>query len=195
MLIRHLVSLSFLLILSISLTAQKAEYRIEVAGIRVGTQSVEQINIGSTTKVVVQTKVVIGLGITYEIEYRQTATFKAGLLTESEVTVTRNGKIYSTTTTLWNGYYYIISVDGKEKRLYQKIYYSGTLSYFLEPKNFAYRYSEARGVLEKITLNNEGAYEAQNGGKSGANLYYYNNGILEKSVINDAKIKFEVIKN
>ncbi len=173
------------------LLGQKASYKILVGGIEVGIQRVHQQQIREKIRIDIESKVHISMLVSYTIEYRQWAIYQDGFLQESKVEVIKNGKIHKSTHTLWTGSHYRITKDEKTSTLHQKIYYSGCLIYFTPPKNAAYKYSEAEGLLEPISKCYVTSFETKHPTENRTNEYYYKNGVLERTIIQDALLKFK----
>ncbi len=127
------------------------------------------------------------------VNYKYNVTFENEILKKADVTITVNKKPHAETHTLWKDTEYQITKNGKsEVALKETINYATISMYFEEPIEVNRCYSEQDGSFNTIIPLGNHSYKKVNA-KGQENIYYYNEGVLEKTVIDGGLVQFEMI--
>ena len=116
--------------------------------------------------------------VTITIRFSGRIEYEGGRMVKSTNRTDVNGYNRSETELEWKGDHYFIKVDGDEKRLTDKIRYSGSMMYFIEPEYYGTVFSEKFGEFDPIIRLEEGHYVVQKGDGT-RHTYTYRNGKLQ----------------
>jgi len=151
-------------------------------GMDVGTITVNEQIDGNKLIVEAISQVEVRIIFKIKVKYIQTSVYENGELVESSLKTYKKDKVNSDTRLTKKGNGYELNKDGEISYINDKIYYSGSLLYFNEPKEVKELYFEING--EKTTVEKLADMyiitDPHNGNK---NEYSYENGVLKKAVI------------
>jgi hypothetical protein len=172
------IALIFLFTVSLSLSAQKHFYDVELFGKKIGTTVVERIDKGND-----------------EVEYKLNSNSEVSILFTKKTSVMvmdvvyKNGQLFSSyvknvkddvtevVTIIWDGAKYVIKKGEETFTQNQPVNFSNVLLYFSEPKGRTVVFSERLGQFCHFTFPGPAIYECKlNNGVD--NIYRYRAGVL-----------------
>lgn len=160
--------------------AQLMEYDIVKGSKTIGSLTAEKLVVGDTTIVTITSEAKFKLLFTFNVSYLLEEKFVDGVLVYGKAINYLNDNVQkeSEVFKLENGYDVLLNGDKTSFDL-NKIYYSIPNLYFDQPPNlditiFSQQFAEFLPLYKRP--NDEYELESSNGN----NMYYYNNGILEK---------------
>jgi len=174
--------------------AQTLKYNIKARNNDIGILIVERVIKGNTTTIEAQSDVKIHVFKTIDISYTLKSIYNDNELIYSSVTSYVNGSIHSSCKTTKEGSIYTIHQDGESSDYTKIIDYSAAMMYFKEPINKNKVYSEFNSVIKDIKKVGEHVYELYDPEKGLTNTFYYENGILVKTINPHHFADFELIK-
>ena len=184
----------FLLIVTIVSYSQTLHYKITSNDSYIGKLEVTKSTTNNLLQIEVLSQVKVNLFIAIDFTYKLNCTYKNNELLFSSVTTYVNGKVHSTTTTEKDGAYYSVTKDEHPLKYLDKIFYSGALLYFTEPKGVTKIFSEFDGISKPITEINKNEYQIRNPKNDHLSEYRYKNGILQSSVNHHRLMTFTLTK-
>ncbi len=188
--LKKLLILIFLLPTIVS--AQSYKYSIFTKGKNVGTIESTIDTVGDVVKVNVLALANVHFLIGEHVKYKLNSNYKKGELYFSSVTFYLNGKsIYKSVVRKVNNNY-IISEDDHESLFDESINYSGSLLYFVEPKNYKQIFSEIDNINKTITKQGKSKYKVTNPQNGKTSYFTYKNGILSSAKINHTYVTLEL---
>lgn len=159
----------------------------------VGSLTTSQTTVGSKTLYHSSTNIQTRLIVDVQVDYNYSVTFIKDQLEEANVEITINDKPHSKTHTLRDKDTYQVTKDnGDQIVLKDAIDYSTILLYFEEPTQIDQCYSEQDGSMNHIIDLGDHVYKKINA-KNKENLYYYENGVLKKAIIDGGIIQLELL--
>ena len=184
-----------LLVFQSRLVGQSYEYKIEIAGIRIGDLNVSKSFKDSITTYQFQSKVKFWLFGTVHVNHEITTTYKNNQLMTCLSNSLVNGTTYKSSVK-WNGTYYDIDAHTYQYdfvgKIFEPIHWSVTRIYFDEPVNQTRIFSENYGVWAETKLLKRGIYEVQV--NKSHNKYYFQSGFLYKIVMDNKVKNFTILK-
>ena len=127
--------------------------------------------------------------ISYEIK----VVLKNGVLEETDLKVTINGRLRTHSQTKKNGEMYTFFRNGKAKeKIHDVITHTTIMLYFNEPLGIRKTHSEERGSFCKILSAGPDTYHKINA-KGNKNTYRYNNKLLRHLLIETTMVNFEMM--
>ncbi len=163
---------------SLTLTAQKHTYTVELFGKKIGQTTIERIDKGKgEVEYRLSSKSDVHIFFTHKTsDMVLNATYKDGKLFSSYCKNVKDD-ITEVVSIAWNGTKYIIKKGEETLQLTQLVDFSAVQLYFMEPRGRARIFSERIGEFCSFVKKAEGVYECKlaNGV---TNIYRYRNGIL-----------------
>ena len=163
-------------------------------GKEVGYTTATKSNFSDQVKYISHTLTKVNVLKEIDVLFTSEVYMEDGVLSSSEVQVSVNGRMHTTTRTLRNGSSYQVIQDGKSKdQIADDITYTSVMLLFEEPHLTDYSYSEKTGEMHSIRQLAPHSYEKEDG-KGRISQYYYENGELVKARVDSGFFKFELIR-
>ncbi|WP_152537364.1 DUF6134 family protein [Aquimarina pacifica] len=186
--------LLFVSIISLSVSAQTNVYDIISKKDTLGVLKVSKLKEGENVLYIIyHIEMKVKLVVNIQMKYTIKARYDQNQLIQASVNNFINGKSHHSSDITWLDSIYVLTTKGKKQRkLTEKIRYSGIRLFFDEPTNIKKVFSEYTGHNGSINKISAGIYELTlHSGKK--NKYFYNNSELVKANINNSLIHFDLV--
>jgi hypothetical protein len=157
---------------------QKVEYKITALGMNVGKLHVNEQSDKNNIFVEVTTDFEVKFIITYRVKLNHNCIYKNGELFSSQIITVKNGKVDSNSSIIKKTNYYLVVSDKDSSKIYDRIDYSGGLTYLHEPKQNNFIYFEKNGEKKSIKSLSNGNYQVLNSKNAVEREFEYKDGIL-----------------
>ncbi|GAA4273132.1 DUF6134 family protein [Aquimarina gracilis] len=190
---KQYISVLMLLIAGLSISAQTNTYDIISKKDTLGTLKVSKLKEGENLVYNYHVDMKVKLLVNLHMKYTIKAMYDQNQLTYASVNNFINGKSHHSSSIKWLDSIYELNTKGKKQRkLTEKIRYSGIRLFFDEPGSIKKVFSEYTGHNGSINKIGAGIYELTlHSGKK--NKYFYSNGELVKANIHNSLIHFDLV--
>lgn len=173
-------------------SVKKIIYTITQKGKPIGSIKAVKTTKGDEVDYDVETMMDVKVLLTQHIKYHSAVRYKAGKLLNSLSKSYVNGKLHQTCNVTRSNEQYHVQTDKQTNIIDNEITYSGTMLYFIEPKNINTVFSEMTGQVNTIKKATDANFILTDAKSKKQNYYWYKNGILDKAHLSHALVDIEI---